>query len=250
MLTDITVSVQKFLSCVKRADERFGAAHIVDILLGSKNEKILKWGHDQLSTYGIGAELTKQQWMYLARQLVQMGYLKQDGEYRTLSLTQKALDALRNRTPIMGVAQEATGRVRKNGKKKEELEYNHALFAILRQKRKDMADAAGVPPYVIFPDRTLAEMSAYYPQSAESLLNISGVGQVKARQYGELFLDIIKSFCEKHGLEERHALLSKRPRGVPHPFLPMEEKAGMKMKLANIPGLSDRRITQEKRFKT
>ena len=94
-LTDITILAQKFLSCVKRADERFGAAHIVNVLLGSKNEKVLKWGHDQLSTYGIGTELTKQQWMHLARQLVQMGYLQQDGEFRTLSLTQKAVEASR-----------------------------------------------------------------------------------------------------------------------------------------------------------
>jgi ATP-dependent DNA helicase RecQ len=74
-LTDITVFAQKFLSCVKRADEKFGAGHIADILLGSKNEKVLRWGHDKLSTYGIGTELTKKQWMHLARQLLTMGYL-------------------------------------------------------------------------------------------------------------------------------------------------------------------------------
>ena len=84
-LTDITVPAQKFLSCVKRADEKFGAGHIADILLGSKNEKVLRWGHDKLSTYGIGTELTKKQWMHLARQLLTMGFLKQEGEYRTLS---------------------------------------------------------------------------------------------------------------------------------------------------------------------
>jgi ATP-dependent DNA helicase RecQ len=201
-LTDITIFAQKFLSGVKRVDEKFGAAHIVDILLGSKNEKVLRWGHDKVSTYGIGIELTKKQWMHIARQLVQTGYLKQDGEYRTLSLTIKALDALKKREPIFGVVQEAAERVKKEGKGKEEVEYNHALFAILRQKRKEMADEAGVPPYVIFSDRTLVEMSAYYPQTFESLLKISGVGQVKSRQYGDAFLEVIKSFCEKHGLKE------------------------------------------------
>jgi ATP-dependent DNA helicase RecQ len=200
--TDITVFAQKFLSCVKRADERFGAGPIADILLGSKNEKVLRWGHDKLSTYGIGTELTKKQWMHLARQLLTMGYLKQAGEYRTLSLTPRALDALRKREQIMGVLQEAE-RVQKKGKKKEELEYNHALFALLRQKRKEMADEAGVPPYVIFSDRTLIEMAAYYPQSQESLLNISGVGQVKARQYGEAFLAVITAYCEQHSLKEK-----------------------------------------------
>jgi ATP-dependent DNA helicase RecQ len=201
-LTDITVFAQKFLSCVKRADEKFGAGHIADILLGSKNEKVLRWGHDKLSTYGIGTELTKKQWMHLARQLLTMGYLSLEGEYRTLSLTARALEALKKREAIMGVVQEAE-RVQKKGKRKEELEYNHALFAILRQKRKEMADEAGVPPYVIFSDRTLIEMAAYYPQTAESLLNIAGVGQVKLRQYGDAFLEVIKLYCEKHGLKEK-----------------------------------------------
>jgi ATP-dependent DNA helicase RecQ len=205
-LTDITIPAQKFLSCVKRAGEKFGAGHISDILLGSKNEKVLRWGHDKLSTYNIGTELTHKQWMHLARQLLSMGYLKQEGEYLTLSLTVKALKTLQKREPIFGVLQEAE-RTKKAGKKKEEVEYNHALFAILRQKRKDMADEAGVPPYVIFSDRTLTEMSAYYPQSAESLLHISGVGQVKSQQYGNAFLEIIKPFCEKHGLKE----IPKRP---------------------------------------
>ncbi len=189
-LTDITIYAQKFLSCVKRADEKFGAGHIADILLGSKNEKVLRWEHDKLSTYGIGADLTKKQWMHIARQLLTMGFLKQEGEYHTLSLTTRALEALRKRESIFGVLQDAE-RVRTKGRKKEAIEYNSALFALLRQKRKEMADTAGVPPYVIFSDKTLAEMAAYYPQSIGSLLKISGVGQVKLKQYGEVFLDVI-----------------------------------------------------------
>jgi ATP-dependent DNA helicase RecQ len=200
-LTDVTIYAQKFLSCVKRADEKFGAGHIADILLGSKNEKVLRWEHDKLSTYGIGTELTKKQWMHIARQLLTMGYLKQEGEYHTLSLTVRALEALRKRETIFGVVQEAE-RVRIKGKKVE-VEYNSALFALLRQKRKEMADEAGIPPYVIFSDKTLVEMAAYYPQSAASLLNISGVGQVKSRQYGDVFLDVIKTYCEKHELREK-----------------------------------------------
>ncbi len=200
-LTDITIVAQKFLSCVKRADEKFGAGHIVDILLGSKNEKVLRWEHNRLSTYGIGTELTKKQWMHIARQLLNRGYLKQEGEYHTLSLTTRAMDALRKRETIMGILQEPEERVKKAGKKSD-LEYNHALFALLRQKRKEMADEAGVPPYVIFSDRTLIEMAAYYPQSLTSLLNISGVGQAKLRQFGDAFLDVMKSYCEKHDLPE------------------------------------------------
>jgi len=204
-LTDITIFAQKFLSCVKRADEKFGAGHIADILLGSKNEKVLRWEHDKLSTYGIGTELTKKQWMHIARQLLTMGYMKQEGEFHTLSLTVKALEALKKRETIFGVMQEAE-RTKKAGKGKEGIEYNSALFAILRQKRKELADEAGVPPYVIFSDRTLTEMAAYYPQSHESLLNIAGVGQVKLEKYGDSFLEVIKMYCEKHELKE-----------IPHP---------------------------------
>ena len=200
-LVDITLYAQKFLSCVKRADEKFGAGHIADILLGSKNEKVLRWEHDRLTTYGIGTELTRKQWMHIARQLLSMGYLKQEGEFHTLRLTSRAMEALRKRETILGIVQEEM-REKKSGKKKSEIEYNNALFALLRQKRKELADEAGVPPYVIFSDRALIEMAAYYPQSASSLLKISGVGQVKLRQYGEAFLEVIGEYCKKHGLEE------------------------------------------------
>jgi len=203
-LIDITIPAQKFLSCVKRVDEKFGAGHIVDILLGSKNVKVLRWEHDKLSTYGIGDELTKKQWMHLARQLLSMGYLEQEGEFRTLSLTDRALESLRKREQIFGVMQEAERAQKDGGKRKAvELEYHRGLFAILRQRRKEIADEAKVPPYVIFSDRTLIEMAAYFPQSQESLLAISGVGQVKARQYGDTFLEIIRDFCARHGLSEK-----------------------------------------------
>jgi ATP-dependent DNA helicase RecQ len=95
-------------------------------------------------------------------------------------------------------------RVKKDGKKKAaELEYHRGLFAILRQKRKDLADEAGVPPYVIFPDRTLMEMAAYFPQSQESLLAIAGVGQVKAQKYGDVFLNVLREYCERHEIQEK-----------------------------------------------
>ncbi len=202
-LTDITIPAQKFLSCVKRTGERFGAAHVVDVLRGSKGEKVLRNGHDKLSTYGIGEELSQKQWMHLARQLVQAGYLNQDGEFRTLSLSTKALDALRKRTPILGLLQEVEERPRNVKARQTELEYNHALFALLRQKRKELADWAGVPPYVIFSDKTLVEMAAYYPQSLDSLLDMNGVGRVKLNQYGEAFLEVIKDYCAKKGLQEK-----------------------------------------------
>ena len=201
-LTDITIPAQKFLSCVKRTGERFGAVHVTEVLLGSQGERILRLGHDRLSTYGIGAELNKKQWMHLSRQLVQMGYLIQEGEFRTLSLSPKAAQALKDRSTILGQLQEVEERAPKKANQ-QELEYNHALFALLRLKRKQLADEAGLPPYVIFPDRTLVEMAAYAPQTQARLLDISGVGQVKARQYGPAFLEVLQDYCGKHKLAEK-----------------------------------------------
>ena len=202
-LVDITAFAQKFLACVRRLNEKFGAGHITDVLTGSKNEKVLRWGHEKLPTYGTGVELNRKQWMYIARQLLVMGYLKQVGEYQTLSVTAKGLDVLNGRAPVMGVLLEVQERARKSEKKKSDLEYNSALFALLRQKRKEMADAASVPPYVIFSDRTLTEMAAYYPQSRAGLLRMSGVGQTKLDRYGSAFLEVVRSYCEKHGLKEQ-----------------------------------------------
>ena len=138
--------------------------------------------------------------MHIARQLLSMGYLKQEGEFHTLGLTPKALESLKKRETIFGVVQEAE-RVKIKGVKAN-IEYNSALFALLRQKRKELADEAGVPPYVIFSDKTLVEMAVYYPQSSESLLKISGVGQVKLEKYGKPFLEVLKAYCKKHELKE------------------------------------------------
>jgi ATP-dependent DNA helicase RecQ len=201
-LEDVTIHAHKFLSCVRHTGERFGAAYISDVLLGSRGERILRLGHNRLPEYGAGRGLEKSQWMRLARQLVQMGLLVQESEYRTLSLSPKGQDALHQNKPVQGQLQDPQEpRPTKTGKQEEQ--YNHALFALLRARRKELADAAAVPPYVIFSDRTLIEMAAYYPQSLQRLLEISGVGQVKARQYGESFLEILVPFCEKHRLKEK-----------------------------------------------
>ena len=202
-MSDITIPAQKFLSCVIRTGERFGASHVTNVLRGSKAEPVLSRGHDKLSTYGIGAELTQKQWMHLSRQLVQLGYLHQDGSFRTLSLTPKGMEVLKKRTTILGQLQEAEAQTDKAKARKTELKYNRALFALLRQKRKELADILEVPPYVIFSDRTLVEMCAYYPQSLESLLTISGVGQIKSDKYGEAFLAVIQRYCQKHNLKEK-----------------------------------------------
>ena len=134
---------------------------------GLENEKVLKYHHQELSTFGIGKELTRKQWLHIAHQLVQKGLLDQSNDlYRVLRLTPKGSEVLRNREPILGILPlaEATAAARK---KVGEIEYDHDLFALLRAKRKELADAANVPPYVIFSDRTLVEIASYYPMTPQ-----------------------------------------------------------------------------------
>ncbi|MBA4393534.1 MAG: DNA helicase RecQ [Desulfobacca sp.] len=199
---DITILAQKFLSCVKRTGERFGTAYIVDVLLGSKNKKVLQNSHEALSTHGIGKELTREQWLTISRQLVQKGLLDQEPAYHTLRLTAKGLEALQTKEKIMGLFQKDE-RTAASTPKTGEIEHDKTLFTILRHKRKELADDSGVPPYVIFSDRTLVEMAAFMPLSIDSLLRINGVGQVKAERYGEIFLQLLRTYGQDNGLEEK-----------------------------------------------
>jgi ATP-dependent DNA helicase RecQ len=194
---DITIPAQKFLSCVKRTGEIFGMVHVTDVLLGSENQRVLKFGHQNVSTYGIGKDLARDQWMLVARQLIQKDLLIQD-EHGSLRLSQKAYEALKNHETIMGILAKplAAGQAEKQ-------EYDHDLFEILRGKRKALADKAGVPPYVIFSDRTLVEMATYFPLSLESLKNMNGVGTVKLQRYGKIFLELIQAYCSHRGIPEK-----------------------------------------------
>lgn len=204
---DITIPAQKFLSCVVRTGEIFGAAHIIHVLLGSKNQKVLKFEHQNLSTYGIGKELTQTQWMQIESQLLQQGYLIQDpSQFSSLKLTPLARRALKSKEPIMGLLDEKAGSDRETS-----VEYDQELFAILRTKRKEMADAAGIPPYVIFSDKTLAELATFYPATRDSLLHINGIGEVKAEKYGAVFLKIILEYCQNYGITEKEKPVLLKP---------------------------------------
>ena len=198
---DITIATQKLLSCALRTGEIFGASHLVDVLLGSKNQKVRKFNHDALSTYGIGRELTREQWFHISRQLLQKGLLSKDGQYGSLTLTPLGRETLMNRQPVSGVLQ--TVEPDTGAQDHAPRPHDPALFDLLRRKRKTMADEAGVPPYVIFPDRTLIEMATFFPQSIASLRHMNGVGQVKAARYGRIFVDLLADYCQEHQITEQ-----------------------------------------------
>jgi ATP-dependent DNA helicase RecQ len=190
---DATEAARKVLSCVYRVGQSFGIKHVVDVLRGADNERIRKFGHQALSTYGIGMEYSHAEWMSIVRQLIHRGLLVQDiAAFSVLKLTPVALGVLRNEETV----ELARPRVRQKAAKKPavalELDADDfQLFENLRTLRKQLAEANGVPPYVIFGDAALVEMSRVRPRNEIELLGINGVGQVKLERYGSEFLEAI-----------------------------------------------------------
>jgi ATP-dependent DNA helicase RecQ len=192
---DATEAARKVLSCVYRLRQSFGIKHVVDVLRGADNERIRKFGHERLSTYGIGMEHTHAEWLSIARQLIHRGYLAQDiAAFSVLRLTASAAAVLRGDE----VVELARPRVKEKPRRKQRLgaaselsEADFQLFDKLRELRKQLADDRGVPPYVIFGDATLVEMSQRRPANENELLDISGVGQVKLERHGDAFLQAI-----------------------------------------------------------
>jgi len=195
---DGTEVARKILSAVYRTGQRFGAVHVIDVLMGKDNDKVRQHGHDQLGVYGIGAELEQQQWRSILRQLVVLGLLTVDSAgYGALQLSEKSRPLLRGETDLSLRRDLLVARKAKRAKRKgaEVADEDRDLFEALRECRKQLADENEVPPFVIFHDATLKQMAADKPRSDEALMEISGVGQTKLERYGSAFLDVIAQGC-------------------------------------------------------
>ncbi len=198
---DASEQAKKALSCVYRVGERFGMMHVIEVLRGSKNQRVLDFRHNQLSTYGIGADTSANEWENIIRQLIHLGYLAQDfTRFGVLKLTPAARPVLKGETQvILGRPRDAVETVEK-GKKRAggRKDYDQALFDALRATRKKLADDANVPPFVVFSDATLAEMARSRPTHSREMLQVSGVGEHKLRQYGKAFMDIIAAYDQEN----------------------------------------------------
>jgi len=194
---DATEPIQKALSCVYRTGQRFGAAHVIDVLLGKDGERIRRFGHDRLSTYGIGRELTANQWRGVFRQLVARGLLAVDqAGHGSLVLTERSRDVLRGGERLFLRPEEARQRsaapcaARRTGRRTVAPEHL-PLWEALRARRRELAEEQAVPPYVIFHDATLLAMVEHRPRSRDDLRQLSGVGERKLARYGDAFLAVI-----------------------------------------------------------
>ena len=197
---DLTIPAQKFLSCVSRTGEIFGISHIIKVLRGSRAKKVLQFAHDKLSTYSIGREYSIKQWNLLVQQFIQQQLLTKNIERGSIQLTDKGWAVLKGEQ-VWGIPVET--QVHRHTHPDKTVEYDSVLFEELRAKRKELADTEGVPPYVIFFDRTLKEVATYFPQSKESFEKIHGIGQMKVEKYADNFLPIICTYCQQHELTER-----------------------------------------------
>jgi ATP-dependent DNA helicase RecQ len=196
---DATEAAQKALSCVHRTGQKFGVNYLVDVLLGKQNERILRFKHDQVSTYGIGAEFSAGEWRAIYRQLIAHGLLAVDLEgHGGLRLTEKSRPILRSETKLL------LRKLRKAEKRRtlrtsgniSGAKANEALWEALRALRSSLAEEQGLPAYMIFHDATLMEMMEKRPQTLQQLALISGVGERKLAAYGNQFLSCLNSSRE------------------------------------------------------
>ncbi len=194
---DGTVITQKILSAVIRTGERFGAAHVARVLRGGKTKQIRQFGHDRLSVYDIVDDYSDTQIREIVSMLVGQGLLVNSGQFPTLSVTPTGREALQPEAEVLLPVLETVESEPSFGA--SQAEYDSSLFEKLRSLRVKLARDRGVPPYVIFGDVPLQQMAQYYPQSEETFLQISGVGEVKLHLLGAAFLTVIQDHARLHG---------------------------------------------------
>jgi ATP-dependent DNA helicase RecQ len=200
---DGTIIAQKALSAVYRTGQRMGLSYLVDFLRGSQSQKIRE-EHKKLKTYGIGADISKNNWLDYFKDLINQGYLAQTGgQYPFIVLTEKSLDVLKGKQKVELFKVAEKEEEKKAPAQETAHEYFKDLFDDLKRLRMELAREENVPPYIVFSDATLVEMATYLPCSPAEMQKISGVGDLKMQKYGAVFLREIKKYCEANSLTSR-----------------------------------------------
>jgi len=217
---DWTIEAQKFLSCVARCQERFGMTHIIDVLRGSRKQKVIDQGHDQLSTYGIGKDRSLEEWRLLGRSLLHQRLVDEttDG-YPVLKLNAVSWQVLRKQISVQVAIPRDLSVQTPDAMAMDDTPEVAQLLTELKALRKRLADQQGMPPYVVFHESTLRQMAQIRPQDLDTYARLSGVGSRKLEQYGQVFVDTIRMYCHQHDLTTEMALLSsgRKPRSRSQP---------------------------------
>lgn len=206
---DATQAAQKAMSCIYRTGQRFGVGHLIDVLLGKETDKVMDFGHHQITTFAIGKDVSEQQWRSVFRQLVARGFVAVDVEgYGSLYLTEKSRPVLRGEETLYLRKDREKAAANKYGAKHSQKNRYQSLVAnddkqlweLLRSLRSELAKEQGVPPYVIFHDATLMELVQYRPINTDEFAKINGVGQTKLDHYAKDFINLIIEFEDQQAL--------------------------------------------------
>ena len=211
-LFDGTMAVRKALSAIVRTGEWFGSGHLIDVLTGNQTEKVKERGHDQLPTFGVGRDFGKGQWQAIFRQMMGLDLCRPDPErHGALHLTEAAHPILRGDETVTLRQDTTQGTKGANVLRTQVSEEDEPLLSALKAKRRALAEAARVPAYVIFPDRTLIEMAERRPRNIDDMAGISGVGAKKLESYGQQFLSVIAG--DQPQMHPARRALAGRPEG-------------------------------------
>ena len=188
------------MSAIARTEQRFGIMHIVSVVIGEASDRILRQGHDQIKTFGAGADKDRRHWRLLIDNLLAQDLIMQTpGEYPVIHLQPSAREVLfEGRQVQIMKTLKTKGKKRRRSAPSVGGPYNEELFEQLRALRKKLAAAQQVPPFVVFSDKTLHEMARQFPTTEDQMLQISGVGDTKLERYGQPFTKIIKTFKENN----------------------------------------------------
>ncbi|MDW7728200.1 MAG: DNA helicase RecQ [Candidatus Methanoperedens sp.] len=196
---DATQDVLTIISCIKELDERFGINYVIDVLIGSNNRRLLQNGHTNLKSFQSGKNQSKKIWQSYIRELLHLGYLKQEGDvYPLLRLNSKSIDLLSDNGNNGNIFLTKPEVHKDSIKTTQNTEYDTGLFETLRTLRKKLADAENYPPYIIFSDASLKQMAAICPDDFTAFRTITGVGDMKLEKYGQIFIEEIKKYCNKN----------------------------------------------------
>lgn len=212
-LFDASVLAQKVISAVSRLQEKFGAGYVIDFLRGSHSVRMQE-EHKALKTFGVGADMSKEVWNKIIREMVARGYLmKTDGMYPLLRMSEYSHAVLRGEKKVMLTKQKIKTEKWVDGQ--SDIAYEIGLFERLKDVRKELAGNENLAPYIVLSDATLIELAAYLPCSFDELSRISGFGQVKLEKYGKAFGDVVLAYCREHRLSSRiHLRVPKKSRNV------------------------------------
>lgn len=197
--TDVTTEAQILMSAMSRTGQRFGTMHIIDIVMGADTKRIRDLEHDKIKTYGAGKDRDKNHWRFIVDELLAQDIIVQDGDrYPVLKLTEKGTKVLFGNEKVSALKREGHKKKERAAKGSAFEQYDEALFEKLRALCKKLADKQGVPPYIVFSDKTLHEMCRLYPSALPDMAGISGVGNAKLEHYGNDFTMAIKKYLDEN----------------------------------------------------